>query len=409
MVYMFHGASNFNQDLSEWDVSRVTDMSFMFYGAISFNRDLSKWNVSRVTNMVYMFYGASKFNQDLSKWNVSRVTDMIYMFYGASSFQKRLCGEAWLASKAFKHNMFTGSPDLISSTVCAEAPTTTVASTEVFLPLLKDELKGAIDECLELSSVGNCFMGPHGPIGEWDVSRITDMNGMFNRPSNRANIFNHDLSNWDVSHVTNMRNMFYVASEFNQDLSKWDVSRVTDMSSMFYVARSFNQDLSKWDVSHVTNMGDMFYVAVRFNHDLSKWDVSRVTNMAYMFHGASNFNQNLSKWDVSRVTNMGAMFHGASSFQQRLCGEAWLASNASKDKMFTGSHGSISRIVCALTTSRPDVTTTAKRIGLRKVTNFQLDSGIIVAIVILGAIAVALLVAAVSVFVRRRCYSWKYI
>merc|ERR1712100_522199 len=121
------------------------------------------------------------------------------MFYGASSFQQRLCGEAWVASKAFKHNMFTDSADLISPTMCAEAPTTTVASTKVFLPQSKDELKAAIHQCLELSSVGNCFKGPHGPIGDWDVSRVTDM-----------------------------RNMFYGASKFNQNLSKWDVSRVTD-------------------------------------------------------------------------------------------------------------------------------------------------------------------------------------
>ena len=40
---MFYEAENFNQDLSNWNVSSVTDMSNMFNGAISFNQTLSKW------------------------------------------------------------------------------------------------------------------------------------------------------------------------------------------------------------------------------------------------------------------------------------------------------------------------------------------------------------------------------
>jgi surface protein len=34
----------------------------------------------------------------------------------------------------------------------------------------------------------------------------------------------------------------------------WDVSRVTDMSSLFMANGSFNEDISRWNVSEVTNM-----------------------------------------------------------------------------------------------------------------------------------------------------------
>ena len=48
-----------NGDISEWDVSGVTDMSGMFAFAIPFNGDISEWDVSGVTDMSEMFLGAA--------------------------------------------------------------------------------------------------------------------------------------------------------------------------------------------------------------------------------------------------------------------------------------------------------------------------------------------------------------
>ena len=108
-----------------------------------------------------------------------------------------------------------------------------------FSPKDREDLKRAADECLKLSPVGNCSAGPHGPIGSWDVSAVTDMNRMFLN----ARSFNQDLSAWDVSAVTDMWGMFWAAEAFNQDLSKWDVSAVTDMGHMFYRAVAFKRKL----------------------------------------------------------------------------------------------------------------------------------------------------------------------
>lgn len=35
----------FNQDISAWDVSSATDMSFMFRFSLDFNQDISSWDV----------------------------------------------------------------------------------------------------------------------------------------------------------------------------------------------------------------------------------------------------------------------------------------------------------------------------------------------------------------------------
>ena len=44
------------EDISEWDVSNVTDMAYMFAGCESFNQDISNWDVSKVNNNILMFH-----------------------------------------------------------------------------------------------------------------------------------------------------------------------------------------------------------------------------------------------------------------------------------------------------------------------------------------------------------------
>ena len=71
-------------DISYWDVSSVTDMSYMFCGCKELESfgDISKWDVSNVTDMSWMFYDCTKLKSigNLSKWDVSEVESMISMF-----------------------------------------------------------------------------------------------------------------------------------------------------------------------------------------------------------------------------------------------------------------------------------------------------------------------------------------
>ena len=60
----------------------------MFYSCEAFNQDISSWNVSNVTNMYSMFRGCKAFNRDISKWNVSKVTNLFYMFFNCPIEEK---------------------------------------------------------------------------------------------------------------------------------------------------------------------------------------------------------------------------------------------------------------------------------------------------------------------------------
>ncbi len=166
-------------------------------------------------------------------------------------------------------------------------------------------------------NIGNLFRDAklfNQPLDQWDVSNVTNMPQVFMN----AESFNQDIGYWDVSNVTNMGAMFNGAKSFNRDIGSWDVGNVDRMNAMFQGATNFNQDISKWNVSNVTTMDKMFRNATMFNQPIGNWNVSKVSVMSYLFHLATNFNSDISKWDVSNVGDMKYMFREAISFNQHV-------------------------------------------------------------------------------------------
>ena len=88
MAFMFNNASNFNQDISMWNVSKIKNMHQLFFGATSFNKYIGGWDVGDVTDMVCMFHSATAFNQDIGNWDVRNVKSMSYMFHSATAFNQ---------------------------------------------------------------------------------------------------------------------------------------------------------------------------------------------------------------------------------------------------------------------------------------------------------------------------------
>jgi len=248
--------------ISDWDTSRVRDMSYLFRTdePNSFNSDLSMWNVARVTDMSWMFYNASAFQSDLSQWDTRNVRTMSWMFYGATAFNQPL---PWNTSNVLNMStMFQG-------------------ATAFNQPL------------------------------RWNTSKVHYMESMFYN----ASAFQSDLSEWDTCNVMSMAHMFENANSFNSDLSRWNVARVLNMSYMFSNATSFNQPL-KWDTRNVRDMQKMFLNATAFNQPLP-WNTSNVLDMSTMFQGATAFNQPL-RWNTSKVQYMESMFESATAFDQPL-------------------------------------------------------------------------------------------
>jgi hypothetical protein len=90
----------FDGPLRSWDVSRVTTMASLFaapkgtadayafeeYGGGHGGQDLADWGVGSVTNMTDMFRGARGFNGNVSAFDTSAVVTMRGMFNGAAGF-----------------------------------------------------------------------------------------------------------------------------------------------------------------------------------------------------------------------------------------------------------------------------------------------------------------------------------
>ncbi len=262
-VGLFSGETDFNQDISSWDMSNVIFTIRMFEGATSFNQDIGNWDLSNATNIGEMFKGATSFNQDIGDWDVSNVTNMAEMFMRASAFNQDI--GSWVTSNV-----------------------TTMDS--MFM---------------EATSFNN---NGSNSINNWDTSNVTTMEYMFYK----AFIFDQPLNNWDTSNVTTMEFMFGTtgnfslsdAMDFNQDIGDWNVGKVQNFRAMFRNSL-FNQDLSDWDVSSATNLRQMFDQTGQFNNgggSLRCWDTSSATNMTYMFY-QTLINQDLSNWCVATVTD----------------------------------------------------------------------------------------------------------
>jgi surface protein len=159
MNNMFAISLDFNQSLSGWTTSAVTNMAGMFYST-SFNQDIGSWNVSGVTNMATMF-NTTPFNQDIGSWNVSNVIDMDSMFSNTSSFNQDI--GSWNVSSVL--NM----PSMFANSQFNQN------------------------------------------ISSWNVSGVTNMTYMFNN----ATSFNQDLSNWCVTNIPSL------PSNFDYNTTAW--------------------------------------------------------------------------------------------------------------------------------------------------------------------------------------------
>jgi len=381
-MFITFGTSNFNSDISNWDVSNVTNMKFLFAGTDAFNQDISSWDVSSVTSMESMFTQAVSFDQNLGDWDIQKVeifdgeSDGLGFMEGSglsvSNYDSTLMG--WAVKDPIRSGIEVSFGDTYYSSA-GQAPRKvltdagwTINDGGKLQTFTTRWVTTSVDETVTIPTAGGSEITDFDFVVDWGDGTIEEITGDDPDPSHTyveadthsvsiTGLFPHfspsqdgdldqlaSLEEWgeikwesmnrmfawarnmkynatdipDLSNVTDMSAMFFAAEKVNANLDGWDVSTVENMSYMFDGAISFNGNIAPWDVSNVTTMREMFQNADSLNQDLNNWNVSSVTDMFGMFSLTDKFNLELSKWDVSNVTLMNGMFYNAASFDQNL-------------------------------------------------------------------------------------------
>jgi surface protein len=232
---MLQNAVVFNQNISSWNTSKVTNMSYMFYNAPAFNQNIGSWNTSKATIMSNMFQNATIFNQNISSWNVNRVTKPPTDFSTGSAL--------------------TNSPTYIPYWYLSlEANGVTVKSTLSSLPsspiplFIRANLRGTLEWFAVVNDSSKALITSYAnPLAGPDVISYFTPSGQ--TPAVTTPV---PFNNIVTTFMTDMSSLFENASSFNSDISSWHTSKVTTMNSMFNGATIFNQNISYWDVYNLS-------------------------------------------------------------------------------------------------------------------------------------------------------------
>lgn len=147
------------------------------------------------------------------------------------------------------------------------------------------------------------------PIGNWKVSKVTDMHNLFS-----GSDFNEPL-NWDLSKVTNMSGMFKDCNDLNSPIN-FKFRNVTDMSSMFENCIAFDQPVIIDNFNLKLNCSSMFKNCTRLNSVITMLSYD-VTNTSSMFENCIEFDQAFSMHGLS-LRNSSKMFKDCKKFNSKI-------------------------------------------------------------------------------------------
>ena len=252
-------------DLSNFDTSKVANMSHMFNGMRNLTTlNLSNFNTSNVTDMGGMFFSMTNLTTlNLSNFDTSKVTNMGSMFYGMSSLTTLDLSNFNTSQVTIMGGMFFNMTNLTT---------------------------------LNLSN--------------FDTSNVTDMRSMFNGMTNLASL---DISSFNTKNVENMSGMFSLLRKIEHlDLSHFRTDKVTNMGSMFYQMTALKTiNLSNFNTANVTDVSSMFSMDDNLTElDLRSFTTPKVENFGYMFASFTTNNRltriyTSGDWDTSRAIAAG--------------------------------------------------------------------------------------------------------
>jgi len=147
---------------------------------MKFNQNINNWNINKsTTNLKNILVFAMDFNYPLTNWGINHINFEIYL-------------------KGSK-----------------------IAKTYLNNYILDSNIKTLVNDYF--NNTNTHLLTRDKPIGEWDVSLVTNMDSLF-YDFNKSLKFNEPLNNWNTSNVVTMASMFRNCEYFNQPLQNLPTS-----------------------------------------------------------------------------------------------------------------------------------------------------------------------------------------
>jgi len=230
--------------------------------------NIDNLDVSATTNLANAFSGDSALTSlDLSFWDTSNVTDMSYMFLGDTALGKIIFNDSPSSTKKVTDMsyMFAMSSD--------------PNATEGISSKLKN-LDITDWDTSNLQSVQGMFANNAGltalSVPNWKTKQLEDSSGMFKNDTALKSV---DLSAWTIPGLSYVSSMFQNDTALESvNLSGWATPSpgLTSITAMFQDDVNLTDvDISNFNVSNITDFTYLFLNDKKLKGlDLSKWDMN---------------------------------------------------------------------------------------------------------------------------------------
>ena len=336
-------------DVSNFDTSNVTDMSYAFYTNNLIELDLSYWDTHNVTNMNHILYSCQNLKTlNISNWNLNNVNNMGWFANQCNNLNEiimndsdytsinKIVSELPITTNGSKCNFCIGGVDDISKVNIREGwdimnqykiAEYKFTNSSDLVPVFNEELTYTYEDVEDggvttrtiysdsLPTMIN-FAGKTNLLEVYylETSNLTSAFDLFYSCTSLTYV---DLRNSDFSKVKTIERMFNTCTNLVaiDGLNDLDISNVDNMGGVFSDCRKLPEiNVSNWNVSKVTNFGAIFRRCYELTTiDLSNWDTSNGVLMSGIFTNCSKLIEiDLSNWKMDNVITINQMFYGCS-------------------------------------------------------------------------------------------------
>ena len=336
-------------DVSNFDTSNVTDMSYVFYTNNLIELDLSDWDTHNVTNMNHILYSCQNLKTlNISNWNLNNVNNMGWFANQCNNLNEiimndsdynsvnKIISELPITTNDSKCNFYIVGVDDISKVNIREgwdimnqykiAEYKFTNSTDI-IPVFNEEYTYTYEDVVEGEVTTRTIYSVSLPteISFQGITQLIEVNYLetsnmisaYNLFYNCTNLTYVDLSSSDFSKIETIERMFTSCTNLVtiDGLNNLDVSNVNNMGGIFSDCRKLLEiNVSNWNVSKVTNFGAAFRRCYKIiTLDINNWDTSSAVLMSGMFTNCTELlSIDLSNWNMNNVTTINQMFYGCS-------------------------------------------------------------------------------------------------